>query len=186
MPLSVGTQVLGPLVTPPSAEHVDVKHAFAAATAATHAPDALQVPPHAPAEQPVPDAATGFEHPPVPPSPELQVPARWHASDAVQVTGAPALQLPPWHESPAVHAFPSLQVVPFEATGFEHAPLEGSHVPAVWHASNAVHVSGVPPTHVPPWQASDWVQAFPSLQLVPLAATGLEHVPLVGLHVPPV
>jgi len=32
-----------------------------------------------------------------------------------------------------VHALPSLQAVPLAFAGFEHIPVLGSHVPAVWH-----------------------------------------------------
>src|SRR4029077_4295791 len=80
--------------------------------------------------------------------------------------------------------FPSLLGLPFAATGFEHVPLLGLHVPAVWHWSLAVHVTGFEPVHAPAWQLSVCVQAFPSLQGLPFAATGFEHVPLLGLHVP--
>ena len=43
---------------------------------------------------------------------------------------------------------------------------------------------GLPPEHTPAWQVSNWVQALPSLQAVPLGATGLEHTPVEELHVP--
>src|SRR5579883_258743 len=43
---------------------------------------------------------------------------------------------------------------------------------------------GLPPVQVPFWQVSVWVQALPSLQVVPLAAAGLEHWPVVGSQVP--
>jgi hypothetical protein len=32
-----------------------------------------------------------------------------------------------------VQALPSLQLVPFGFAGFEHCPLPGSQVPALWH-----------------------------------------------------
>jgi hypothetical protein len=38
--------------------------------------------------------------------------------------------------------------------------------------------------HVPLWHASPCVQALPSLQLVPFEAAGLEHAPVLALHVP--
>jgi hypothetical protein len=38
--------------------------------------------------------------------------------------------------------------------------------------------------HVPAWQVSLRVQAFPSVQTEPSAFTGFEHVPFAGLHVP--
>jgi hypothetical protein len=131
----------------------------------------------------VPFAATGFEHVPLL---GLHVPAVWHASLAVHVTGFDPVHVPFWQLSLWVHALPSLHDVPFAATGFEHVPLAGSQVPAVWHASLAVHVTALPPVHVPFWQLSLCVHALPSLQDVPLAATGFEHVPVLGLHVPAV
>jgi hypothetical protein len=85
-----------------------------------------------------------------------------------------------------VQALPSLQVVPFVATGFEHTPFAGLHVPAVWHWSEAAHVTGFPPEHAPPWQVSLCVQALPSLQVVPFVAIGFEHAPVLVLHMPAV
>jgi hypothetical protein len=35
--------------------------------------------------------------------------------------------------STAVHAFPSLHVVPFVATGFVHTPVALLQLPAAWH-----------------------------------------------------
>jgi hypothetical protein len=86
----------------------------------------------------VPFAATGFEQTPVV---VLHVPATWHASLAVHVTAVPAVHVPLWHVSASVHALPSLQDVPFVATGFEQIPVVVLHVPATWHASLAVHVT---------------------------------------------
>ena len=94
VPFKVGTQLFDPFETPPSGVQLDVKHAFVAAGASRQAPVALHVPPHAPAEQAVPAAATGLEHPPVPPSPGVQVPAVWHESDGLHVTGLPPTQVP--------------------------------------------------------------------------------------------
>src|ERR1700722_5100462 len=68
-------------------------------------------------------------------------------------------------------------------TGFEQTPLVGSHVPAVWHESSAVHVTGVP-AQVPLVHTSPVVQGFWSLQVVPAGASGLEQVPVDGEHVP--
>jgi hypothetical protein len=56
---------------------------------------------------------------------------------------------PATHESPCVQAFPSLQAVPSGLVGFEHTPVAGAHVPAEWHVSRAVHVTGFDPAHVP-------------------------------------
>jgi hypothetical protein len=134
-----------------------------------------------PSSQGVPFAAAGFEHWPVAGS---HVPAAWHWSLAEHVTGLAPTQLPAWQVSLCVHALPSLHAVPFAAAGFEHAPVAGSHVPAEWHWSLAEHVTGLAPTQVPAWQVSLCVQAFPSLQLVPFAAAGFEHMPVAGSHVP--
>ena len=129
----------------------------------------------------VPSVAVGLEHVPLDGS---QVPATWQASDAVQTTGFEPVQVPPWQESDCVHPFPSLQVVPFDAVGFEQEPVLGLHVPTAWHWSLAVHVTGFDPVQVPLWQESLWVQALPSLQVVPFVAVGFEQEPLLGLHVP--
>ena len=48
-----------------------------------------------------------------------------------------------------MQALPSLQVVPLVATGFEQAPVVVLHVPAVWHWSLAVQVTGFDPVHAP-------------------------------------
>lgn len=128
----------------------------------------------------VPLGAFGVEHEPVV---GLQVPPTWHGSIAAHETGLDPLHEPLWHVSVCVHASPSLQPVPFAAAGFEQAPLAVSQVPAVWHGSLAVHVTGFDPVHVPVRQTSDWVHAFPSLQLVPSVTGGFEQ-PEVGLHVP--
>src|SRR5262252_8504015 len=79
-----------------------------------------------PSLQLVPSVAGGFVHSPLVGS---QVPATWHWSDAVQTTGVP-VQVPPWQLSPVVQVFPSLQVVPFGAFGFEQVPVAGSQVRA--------------------------------------------------------
>src|SRR5271166_1083056 len=81
-------------------------------------------------------------------------------------------------------AFVPEHEVPSPAVGLEQVPLAGSQVPAAWHWSLAVHVTGLPPTHVPLWQLSLWVQALPSLHVVPLLASGLEQLPVAGLQAP--
>jgi hypothetical protein len=91
------------------------------------------------------------------------------------VTGFDPVQVPFWQASVCVHALPSLHVVPFAATGFEHWPLLGLQVPAVWHWSLAVHVTWPPAVHTPDWHASLMSHGLPSLQLVPFATAGLEH-----------
>ena len=59
------------------------------------------------------------------------------------------MQVPPWHVSLCVQALPSLHAVPLGAAGFEHWPVEGSHVPATWHWSLAVQITGFAPVHTP-------------------------------------
>ena len=49
------------------------------------------------------------------------------------MTGLAPAQVPDWHVSVCVHAFPSEQELPLALTGFEHAPEAVSHVPALWH-----------------------------------------------------
>jgi hypothetical protein len=112
------------------------------------------------------------------------VPAVWQSSVATHVTGFDPVQVPVWHVSVCVHAFPSVHDVPSDAGGFEQAPVLGVHVPATWHWSLAVQVTGLPPVQAPLWQVSVCVHALPSLQVVPFAATGFEQTPVVVLHVP--
>ena len=92
--------------------------------------------------------------------------------------------MPVWHVSICVHASPSLHAVPLGALGFEQVPVAGSHVPATWHWSLAVHVTGLEPVQTPVWQVSVWVQALPSLHDVPFGAIGFEQLPVAGSHVP--
>jgi hypothetical protein len=103
-----------------------------------------------PSLQLVPFVAVGFEQTPVD---ESHVPATWHGSDAVHVTVVPAVHVPFWHVSSRSHALPSLQLVPFVAAGFEQTPVDGLHVPATWHGSDAVQTTPwqrlVPPTNDP-------------------------------------
>src|SRR5262249_35727137 len=78
------------------------------------------------------------------------------------------------------HGSPSSQAIGVP----EQVPVAGSHVPAVWHWSDAVQTTGFVPTQVPAWQESLWVQASPSVQAVPSSRTGFEHTPLVGSQMP--
>jgi hypothetical protein len=59
----------------------------------------------------------------------LQEPAVWQESGAVHTTGFEPVQTPAVHESARVHAFPSLQLVPFGRLGLEQAPVEVLQVP---------------------------------------------------------
>ena len=99
-----------------------------------------------PSLHPVPLGAAGFEHVPVA---ELQVPTVWQESDAAHVTGFEPVQTPLWQASIWLHAFPSLHPVPLGAAGLEHAPVAGLHVPGTWQESDAAHVTGLAPMHVP-------------------------------------
>ena len=94
----------------------------------------------------VPFGEVGFEQVPVA---GLQVPAAWHWSWAVQVIWFDPVHTPARQVSVWVQASLSLQLVPSDAAGFEHAPVVGSHVPATWHWSSAVHVTGLLPVQTP-------------------------------------
>src|SRR5207244_3270308 len=115
-----------------------------------------------------------------------QVPAVWHWSEAVQATGLLPVHTPLWQVSVWVQALPSLQALPLAFAGFEHVPVVGAQVPAVWHWSEAVQATGLLPVHTPLWQLSVWVQALPSVQAVPLVLSGMEFGPVVGEQVPAV
>src|SRR5438034_610820 len=150
-------------------------------------------PPHAPPEhvsglvqaspssQGVSLALAGVEHWPVA---VLQVPATWHWSSALQVTGLEPVQVPFWHVSVCVQASPSSQAVPLVFAGVEHAPVPVLQVPASWHWSSAVQTIGLAPVQVPFWQVSVCVQALASLQAAPSAFAGSEQVPVAGSQVP--
>src|SRR5215831_5291641 len=55
------------------------------------------------------------------------------------------MQVPAWQVSVCVQALPSLQLAPSAFAGFEQTPLAGLHVPATWHWSSALHVTGFAP-----------------------------------------
>ena len=112
-----------------------------------------------PSSQLVPSDLAGLEHAPVV---GLQVPASWHWSGAVQTTGLAPVHAPAWQVSLRVHALPSSHVVPLGFAGLEQAPLAGLQVPASWHWSGAVQVTGFAPVHAPAWQVSVRVHALPS------------------------
>jgi hypothetical protein len=115
----------------------------------------------------VPFGAAGFEQIPVD---VLQVPATWHWSLPPHVTGFEPVHVPDWHVSVWVHAFPSLQAAPLAFATAVGQPVAGTHAPTVWHWSAPAQVTAEPPVQVPLWQLSPLVHAFPSLQVVPLAA----------------
>src|SRR3989441_129540 len=126
-------------------------------------------------------ASAGLEQLPVAGS---HGPATWHWSGAVQVTGLLPTQLPLGQVSVCVQSLPSLQGVPLVAVGVEQLPVAGLHVPATWHWSRAVQVTGLLPTQLPLWQVSVCVQALPSVHGVPFVAAGEEQLPVAGVHVP--
>jgi hypothetical protein len=86
--------------------------------------------------------------------------------------------------SACVHALPSLHSVPSGLGGLLQTPVAGLQVPALWHWSPELHVTGLLPVHRPLSQVSVWVQALPSLQGVPSASGGFEQSPVAGLHTP--
>src|SRR5437016_13951613 len=106
-------------------------------------------------------ASAGLEQLPVA---GLHVPATWHWSRAVQVTGLLPTQLPLWQVSVCVQALPSLHGVPLVAVGVEQLPVAGLHVPATWHWSRAVQVIGRPPCRVRLWQVAFCGTALPTLE----------------------
>jgi len=91
---------------------------------------------------------------------------------------------PELHWSVCVQALPSLHALPSLFTGFEHAPLVGSQLPATWHWSEAAQSTGFAPKHVPALHWSVCVQALPSLHALPSLFTGFEQAPLVGSQLP--
>ena len=95
-----------------------------------------------------------------------------------------ATQAPFEHMSPVEQVLPSSQVVPFGASGSEQVPEAGSQTPAAWQTPWAVQVFAAPPEQEPAWQDSPVVQAFPSVQEVPLATGGFEQVPETASQVP--
>lgn len=83
-----------------------------------------------------------------------------------------------------MQAFPSLHGAPSVFAGFEHCPVEGSHVPATWHWSLALHTMEGPLLQTPARHLSDCVQPLASLHDVPSAAGGFVHCPVVVLQTP--
>jgi hypothetical protein len=153
--------------------------------AAAHTP-ALQVSPWShllPSLQAVPSATAGFEHEPLA---ELHTPTAWHWSDAAHTTGLLPAHTPAWQVSVWVQAFPSVHAVPLLlGTGAEHKPVPVWQVPGPLHWSPLVQTTGLVPVHLPDWQVSVWVQAFPSVHAVPLLlGTGAEHKPVPVWQVP--
>ena len=82
----------------------------------------------------------------------------------------PDVQTPVWHVSVCEQALPSLQLVPFAFAGFAQTPVVGSQVPAAWHWSLGVQITGVPARQAPEaLHTSAPLHALPSLHDVPAA-----------------
>src|SRR6185369_6936019 len=99
------------------------------------------------------------------------------------MTGLPPAHTPAWQVSLCVQALPSSHDEPFALLGFEQSPVSGSHVPALWHWSDAVQTTGFAPTHTPAWQVSLCVQASPSSHAVSSGClTSAGHAPALPEH----
>ena len=76
------------------------------------------------------------------------------------------------------------QTVPTALAGLLQVPEFGSQVPASWQLSWALQVTGDAPVQLPAMQVSTWVQALPSVQVVPSTLLGWLQVPLAGSQMP--
>lgn len=109
----------------------------------------------------------------------LHVPAVLHGLLVVHVTGVPPPHAPTVQILPVMHASASVHGVSFGLFVGAGHPDAGLHVPAVMHGLFVVHVTAVPPPHVPlAWQVSPVVQALPSVH-VGLPVLG-EQIPAVA------
>ena len=79
-----------------------------------------------------------------------------------------------------MQAFPSVQLVPPGASGFEQIPVPGLHVPATWHGSLALQTVAVPGVQTPVWHVSPVVHASPSLHVIPSGAATFTQAPVAG------
>src|SRR5512143_4161577 len=93
-------------------------------------------------------------------------PASWHWSDAVQITGAPLLHVPPPQVSPTVHALPSSQGAVLLRKTQPDAGLQVSSVQPL----PSLHTRGAPGLQLAPPQVSPTVHASPSSHADVLAA----------------
>jgi hypothetical protein len=101
------------------------------------------------------------------------------ALPSLQVSGVPAVQVPPWQVSPPLHRLPSEHDEPL-ATATFWQPVAGLQLSVV-QTLESLHVRAVPLVHVPPWHVSAPLQTFASAQEVPLA-TLVTVQPVVALH----
>jgi hypothetical protein len=93
----------------------------------------------------------------------------------LQSSAIPALQVPAWQVSAPLQALPSAHDVPFATAGYWQ-PDAGLQVSLV-HGLPSVQTSGVPAPHVPPWQVSAPLHAFPSPHDVPFDSGVYTHPP---------
>jgi hypothetical protein len=88
-----------------------------------------------------------------------------HGLSSSQTAPVPETHAPPEQASPVVQAFPSSQTAVLLTCS--HTPVVGLQASSV-HGLLSLQVTAVPPTQVPPEQASPTVQAFPSLHVAVL------------------
>ena len=89
---------------------------------------------------------------------------------SLQVSGVPAVQVPPWQVSAPLQRLPSVHEVPFVTAVFWQ-PVAGLQLSAV-HGLPSLQVRAVPAVHIPAWHVSLPLQRLPSLHDVPLATGG--------------
>jgi len=101
---------------------------------------------HVPTLQGLLSSFSGSVHTPVALS---QAPTVWHSSSSLQVIWTPP-QIPLPQVSDSVHLLPSSHMLPSGfATGAEHIPVAGSHMPTYWQVSGVMHATGFAPTQLP-------------------------------------
>jgi hypothetical protein len=112
------------------------------------------------------------------------IPALWHWSSGTHTTGFEPVQVPVWQVSIWVHRSESSQPLPSGLFGLVQLPVACWHMPALWHWSSGVQLTGFEPVHVPDWQVSVWVHRSASSQLAPSGLFGLVQLPVACWHVP--
>jgi hypothetical protein len=90
-----------------------------------------------------------------------------HGLPSLHVSGVPAVHVPLWHVSAPLQAFPSEHDEPL-VTGVLTQPVPGSQLSEV-HTLPSLQLGAVPLVHVPLWQVSAPLHAFPSEHDVPFA-----------------
>jgi len=88
-----------------------------------------------------------------------------HGLSSLQLVAVPPTHAPPEHASPVVHAFPSSQAAVLFTNS--HDPVAGLQLSSV-QALPSLQTVDEPGTHRPSRQLSPVVQAFPSLQALPV------------------